>query len=58
MGKNINRVAAVKAAQEGGQAFRDGEDLTDCPYSAADGLSDEFRAHYWIKGYNVAADAS
>lgn len=51
----ISRRAALDANKAGGQAFRDGKDLADCPYAGADTAA-AFLAHHWRKGYRLAAD--
>lgn len=55
----ISRRDAVQAAAEGGDAFRAGKPLTDCPYQLGgdDDVRAEFLATYYRKGYAAAEKA-
>lgn len=52
----ISRLGGLRAAAAGGQAFRDGKTIKDCPHPVGGDVGDEFMAHYWVKGFNAAAE--
>jgi hypothetical protein len=49
--RKISRVSALRASRDGGQARRDGEHVTDCPYSTEGDLTERFLARHWLRGY-------
>lgn len=53
----ITATGAYNAAKAGGQAFRDGKSLSDCPRIGDDEAADQFYSHHWLKGYTLASGA-
>lgn len=56
MATKISRKGALEAARDGGQAFRDGKKINDCPFPSAGDVGDEFMAHQWRKGFLIAQE--
>lgn len=50
----ISRTGALDAARAGGNAYRAGKSVTDCPHKHGD-PGEEFLAHYWLRGFRAAA---
>lgn len=49
----IKRTDALLAARAGGEAFRDGKTIADCPHQGTD-VPTDYLAFHWRRGFRAA----
>lgn len=56
MAFRISRADAVDALHQGIAARAEGKPVTDCPYTPAGSLTQQFLAMWWIRGWRRTSD--